>query len=86
MWVLTPSSFCAIWLQFCGAGAHKYLPVFFPILMRALERACAATPQDEEEDEEEAGDLILLRQACVYGITQVPIDFQSQERGPSLYL
>jgi len=64
-------------VEYASPAAHKYLPTFFPLLNGALERAMpkkgagqrGGNREEDVEDEEE--DLATLRQACVYGITQI---------------
>jgi hypothetical protein len=50
--------------QYCGAGAHKYLPSFFPVVIRLLDASQEGPDADDDDDQ------LVLRQACVYGITQ----------------
>jgi len=68
-------------IEYASPAAHKYLPTFLPLLSAALERAMPPGTttagekkignEDSEEGEDEEGDLAVLRQACVYGLTQV---------------
>jgi hypothetical protein len=53
--------------QHCGPAASKYVQLFFPIALRSIERTLV--PSDQSEDEED--DRMMLRQACLYGVTQV---------------
>lgn len=68
-------------IEYASPAAHKYLPTFLPLLSAAFERAMPPGTnagggkkigsEESEEGEDEEGDLAVLRQACVYGITQV---------------
>lgn len=80
---LTAVSVCLFddMIEYASPASHKYLPTFLPLLSAALERAMPPDTntaggkkignEESEEGEDEEGDLAVLRQACVYGVTQI---------------